>query len=102
MWSHMKAIVLNCTLKKSPEASNTQMLADEVISPQERGVEFETVHLVDLNNAPGSGVLLHVKLTKEAGVTRDEVISAVSVGLPAAGQGITQVLPTAIAAYDAG
>ncbi len=50
----MKAIILNCTLKKSPEESNTQMLADEAISNlEERGVECETVRLVDLNIAPG-------------------------------------------------
>ena len=49
-----------------------------------------------------SGVPLHVQLAKEAGATREEVISAVLVGLPAAGQGVAQVLPTAIATYDAG
>ena len=49
-----------------------------------------------------SGVPLHAQLAKEAGATREEVISAVLVGLPAAGQGVTQVLPTAIATYDAG
>ena len=49
-----------------------------------------------------SGVPLHVQLAKEAGASREEVISAVLVGLPAAGQGVTQVLPTAIATYDAG
>ncbi len=49
-----------------------------------------------------SGVPLHVQLAKEAGASREEVISAVLVGLPVAGQGVTQVLPTAIATYDAG
>ena len=49
-----------------------------------------------------SGVPLHVRLAKEAGASREEVISAVLVGLPVAGQGVTQVLPTAIATYDAG
>ena len=49
-----------------------------------------------------SGVPLHVQLAKEAGASRDEVISAVLVGLPVAGQGVTQVLPMAIATYDAG
>jgi alkylhydroperoxidase/carboxymuconolactone decarboxylase family protein YurZ len=49
-----------------------------------------------------SGVPLHVQLAKEAGASREEVISAILVGLPAAGQGVTQVLPTAIATYDAG
>ena len=47
-----------------------------------------------------SGVPFHVKLAKEAGASRDDVISAVLVGLPAAGHGVTQVLPAAIEAYD--
>lgn len=47
-----------------------------------------------------SGVPFHVKAAKQAGASRAEVISAVLIGLPAAGHGITQVLPSAIAAYD--
>jgi alkylhydroperoxidase/carboxymuconolactone decarboxylase family protein YurZ len=47
-----------------------------------------------------SGVPFHVKLAKAAGASRDEVISAVLIGLPAAGLGVTQVLPAAIQAYD--
>jgi alkylhydroperoxidase/carboxymuconolactone decarboxylase family protein YurZ len=42
-----------------------------------------------------------VKLAIDAGASRDEVISALLVGLPAAGNGITQSLPAAIEAYDA-
>ena len=49
-----------------------------------------------------SGVPFHVCLAKKAGATRAEVISAVLVGLPAAGHAVTQVLPAAVAAYDAG
>jgi alkylhydroperoxidase/carboxymuconolactone decarboxylase family protein YurZ len=48
-----------------------------------------------------SGVPFHVRSAKEAGASREEVISAILVGLPAAGNGVTQVLPTAIATYDA-
>ncbi len=48
-----------------------------------------------------SGVPFHVKLAKHAGASRDEVISALLVGLPAAGNGVTQSLPAAIEAYDA-
>ena len=48
-----------------------------------------------------SGVPFHVMLAKKAGATRDEVISAILVGLPAAGISVTQCLPAAIAAYDA-
>jgi alkylhydroperoxidase/carboxymuconolactone decarboxylase family protein YurZ len=48
-----------------------------------------------------SGVPFHVKLAKDAGASRDEVISALLVGLPAAGNGITQSLPAALEAYEA-
>jgi alkylhydroperoxidase/carboxymuconolactone decarboxylase family protein YurZ len=48
-----------------------------------------------------SGIPFHVQAAKSAGATRDEVISAILVGLPAAGHRVTQVLPTALAAYDA-
>ena len=47
-----------------------------------------------------SGLPFHVKAAKEAGASRDEVISAVLIGLPAAGHRVTQALPDAIAAYD--
>ena len=48
-----------------------------------------------------SGVPFHVKAAKDAGASREEVISAVLIGLPAAGHVVTQVLPAAVAAYDA-
>ncbi len=49
-----------------------------------------------------SGVPFHVTSAKQAGATRAEIISAILVGLPAAGQVVVQVLPAALAAYDAG
>jgi alkylhydroperoxidase/carboxymuconolactone decarboxylase family protein YurZ len=48
-----------------------------------------------------SGIPFHVRRAKELGATREEVISAVLVGLAPAGHVVTQVLPAAIAAYDA-
>jgi alkylhydroperoxidase/carboxymuconolactone decarboxylase family protein YurZ len=48
-----------------------------------------------------SGIPFHVKAAKEAGASREEVISAILVGLPAAGHSVTQVLPAALAAFDA-
>jgi alkylhydroperoxidase/carboxymuconolactone decarboxylase family protein YurZ len=48
-----------------------------------------------------SGVPFHVEIARQAGASREEVVSAILVGLPAAGLGVTQVLPAAIAAYDA-
>jgi alkylhydroperoxidase/carboxymuconolactone decarboxylase family protein YurZ len=47
------------------------------------------------------GIPFHVQSAKQSGATREEVISAILVGLPAAGHGVIQVLPAAIAAYDA-
>ena len=48
-----------------------------------------------------SGIPFHVQMAKKAGASRDEVISAILLGLPAAGHSVTQVLPTAVAVYDA-
>ncbi|MBI9046407.1 MAG: carboxymuconolactone decarboxylase family protein [Anaerolineaceae bacterium] len=47
-----------------------------------------------------SGIPFHVQSAKNAGATKEEVVSAILVGLPAAGHGITQVLPIAVAAFD--
>lgn len=47
-----------------------------------------------------SGVPFHVVHAKELGATRDEIISAILVGLPAAGHRVTQLLPAALRAYD--
>ena len=48
-----------------------------------------------------SGIPFHVQTAKQLGATREEIVSAILVGLPAAGHGVTQVLPAAIAAFDA-
>ena len=49
-----------------------------------------------------SGVPFHVGLAKNAGASRAEVLSAILVGLPAAGNGVTAVIPAALHAYDQG
>jgi alkylhydroperoxidase/carboxymuconolactone decarboxylase family protein YurZ len=43
-----------------------------------------------------TGVPFHVRQATEAGASRDEVISALLIGLPAAGHGVVQVLPAAM------
>ena len=48
-----------------------------------------------------SGIPFHVQAVKQLGPSREEVISAILVGLPAVGHGLTQALPIAITAYDA-
>jgi len=50
----MRALVLNCTLKPSPETSSTEALARVLIGEfGKAGVETELVRLVDLNIKPG-------------------------------------------------
>jgi len=49
-----------------------------------------------------SGIPFHVKSAVASGASRQEIISAISVGLPAAGNRVTQALPTAVATLDAG
>ncbi|MFF6879331.1 MULTISPECIES: NAD(P)H-dependent oxidoreductase [unclassified Streptomyces] len=50
----MKALVVNCTLKKSPETSNTEALANVVVEQlRKEGVEVDVVRAVDLDIAPG-------------------------------------------------
>jgi alkylhydroperoxidase/carboxymuconolactone decarboxylase family protein YurZ len=43
----------------------------------------------------------YVQAAKKVGASRPQVISAVLVGLPAAGHAVTQALPLAVEAYDA-
>ncbi len=53
-FSDLGALFINCTLKRSPEASNTQALADIAISIMERnGVVVEVVRAVDHQIAIG-------------------------------------------------
>ena len=50
----MRALILNCTLKPSPEPSNTDALADVVARALEQaGVEVERIRVVDRNVLPG-------------------------------------------------
>ncbi|WP_129789743.1 flavodoxin family protein [Promicromonospora panici] len=50
----MKALFISCTLKKSPEPSNTEALATVVADAlRERGVTVEHLRLADLNIPPG-------------------------------------------------
>lgn len=54
--------------------------------------------LASLNRV--SGIPFHVASLKEMGATREEIISAILVGLPAAGHVVTQALPAALETYD--
>lgn len=47
-----------------------------------------------------SGIGFHAARAKALGASREDVISAVLAGLPAAGNAVIQSLPPALAAYD--
>jgi alkylhydroperoxidase/carboxymuconolactone decarboxylase family protein YurZ len=47
-----------------------------------------------------SGVPFHVALAKASGASREEVASAILVGLQPAGHRVTASLPAAMAAFD--
>ena len=47
-----------------------------------------------------NGVPFHVAHAKSLGVTRAQVVSAILLGLPAAGNAVTQVLPIALKTFD--
>ncbi len=50
----MKATFLSCTLKGSPEKSNSEALAEVLIEALEKeGVETEVIRLVDFDIKPG-------------------------------------------------
>ena len=53
-FSGLRALFINCTLKRSPEVSNTQALVDASAEIMERhGVETESIRLLDLDVATG-------------------------------------------------
>jgi multimeric flavodoxin WrbA len=53
-FSDLRALYINCTLKRSPEGSHTQGLADRSIAiMQTHGVEVETIRAVDHRIASG-------------------------------------------------
>ena len=53
-FSDLRALFINCTLKRSPEVSNTQGLADLSIAIMRRnGVAVETIRAIDHDIATG-------------------------------------------------
>jgi len=52
----MKALIINCTLKPSPNFSNTDALINKAVTQlQQQGAETEVIRLVDYEVKPGNG-----------------------------------------------
>jgi alkylhydroperoxidase/carboxymuconolactone decarboxylase family protein YurZ len=47
-----------------------------------------------------SGIPFHVGIAKQNGCSKEEIISAILIGLPAIGHKVTQVLPIALESFD--
>ena len=53
-YDDLKVLFINCTLKRSPELSHTQGLADRSLAIfEEQGAQVESLRLVDFEVAPG-------------------------------------------------
>lgn len=67
-FSDLRAVYVNCTLKRSPEVSNTQGLADKSIAiMRQHGVTVDVIRAVDHEIATG----VHPDMT-EHGCQRDD------------------------------
>ena len=89
--------------KEAPKHQQAWMNAVKAIG-EACALDTKTQHLAYLAVLAAeelqNGIPFHVKLAKKAGASRDEVISALLVGLPAVGHRVTAALPPAITAYD--
>jgi alkylhydroperoxidase/carboxymuconolactone decarboxylase family protein YurZ len=87
----------------APESQATWMEAAQKLG-KASALDPKTQHLCYISVLAAArletGIPFHVKLAKTAGATREEVISAILVGLPAVGNAVVQALPPAIAAFD--
>lgn len=90
-------------LKEAPAHARAWMSGVEGLGAAS-ALEGKTRHLAYLAVLAAmrleSGIPFHVTLAKKAGATRDEIIGAVLVGLPACGMGVVQALPAALRAFD--
>lgn len=90
-------------MKEAPEYQKiwmeTVQKLDSVSKLDSKTEELAYIAVLASSRLEG-GLSFHVKHAKSLGATREEIISAVLVGLPAVGNIVIQVLPIAINAYD--
>ncbi len=93
-----------CFLKEAPKQASTWMETVKklggVSALDEKMQSIAYLSVLAALRLEG-GIPFHVKHAKSLGVTREEIISAILLGLPAAGTQVIQVLPVALCAYDA-
>lgn len=91
-------------LKEAPEHQKIWMETVQKLD-QASNLEPKTKHLAYLAVLAAarleSGVPFHTSLAKQHGASREEIVSAIMVGLPAVGNTVISSLPAALEAYDA-
>lgn len=93
----------DCFMKESKEVGKAyidMVLQQEKYSSLDKKTrELAYIAVLSATQITG-GLVYHVKSAKDLGVTRDEIKSAVLVGLPAVGLAIIDPLEIALNAYD--
>lgn len=92
-----------CFLKEAPAQSAAWMEAVKKLSGASAlDRKTECIAYLSVLAAVGliSGIPFHVKEAKSLGATRDEIISAVLISLPAVGNKCVAALPAALEAFD--
>jgi alkylhydroperoxidase/carboxymuconolactone decarboxylase family protein YurZ len=92
-----------CFMKEAPAQSKAWMGAVTALDGASAlDKKTEELAYIAVLAAQGllSGLPFHAGHAKELGATRDELISAVLVGLPAVGNRVTAALPVVLEAYD--
>lgn len=91
-------------LRETPDHAKAWMATAQALG-QASALDAKTSHLAYLAVLAAlgleSGVHFHAGLAKQSGATRQEVASAVLVGLPAAGNTVIKSLPAALSVFDA-
>lgn len=91
-------------LQETPDHAKAWMAASQALA-QASVLDAKTSHLAYLAVLAAlglqSGVPFHADLARKSGATREEVASAILVGLPAAGNLAIQSLPGALSVFDA-
>ncbi|NFA43481.1 carboxymuconolactone decarboxylase family protein [Clostridium botulinum] len=89
--------------KEAPDHNRAWMEAvqklDEVCALDKKTEHLSYIAVMAAMRLVG-GISFHVQMAKKVGATREEVISAILIGLPAAGNVVTESLSVALEAYD--
>lgn len=90
-------------LQEAPEQSKAWMeVVQKLDTASSLDKKTEEIAYIAVMAAVGleSGIPFHVKMAKEQGATRDEIKSAVLIGLPAVGNTVIKALSIALEAFD--